>query len=66
MSRPMKADEDRKANILRIRLRESDRGVIEAAAKAEGEDCSSWARTVLLRAAKRKVGTVETTWTVSR
>ena len=63
MPRPMNADEDRKDNVLRIRLREHDRRMIEAAAKAEGEDCSAWARTVLMRAARRRVGVIETTWT---
>jgi uncharacterized protein (DUF1778 family) len=59
----MKPDEDRKTNVLRIRLKEHDRKLLEAVAKYEGEDCSTWARDVLLRVAKRRLGPIETTWT---
>ena len=66
MARPLKSEEDRKTNVLRIRLTEDDRAILEAAARAEDTDCSTWARRVLLRSAKRRIGTIETTWDVRR
>jgi hypothetical protein len=49
--RPPKPPEDRKAAELRIRLTEAQRAALDAAA---GQDTSTWAREVLLRAAKRR------------
>ena len=49
--RPPKPPEERKAAELRIRLTEGQRAELDAAA---GQDTSTWAREVLLRAAKRR------------
>jgi hypothetical protein len=48
--RPPKPPEERKAAELRIRLTDGQRAELDAAA---GQDTSTWARDVLLRAAKR-------------
>ena len=50
--RPPKPPEERKAAELRIRLTEAQRAELDAAA---GQDTSTWARRVLLAAAKRKL-----------
>jgi hypothetical protein len=49
--RPEKPPEKRKSAELRIRLTEADRAELDRAA---GSDTSTWAREVLLRAARRK------------
>jgi hypothetical protein len=49
--RPPKPPEERKSAELRIRLTEAQRATLDAAA---GQDTSTWARDVLLRAAKRR------------
>ena len=49
--RPPKADDERKDNVLRIRMTQDEREAIDQAADGK---TSSWARDVLLRAAKRK------------
>jgi len=49
--RPPKPPEDRKAAQLRIRLTEEERAELDRAA---GGNTSTWAREVLLRAAKRR------------
>jgi len=49
--RPPKPPGERKTAELRIRLTEAQRAQLDAAA---GEDTSTWARELLLRAAKRK------------
>ena len=49
--RPPKADDERKDNVLRIRMTQDEREVLDQAADGK---TSSWARDVLLRAAKRK------------
>jgi hypothetical protein len=51
MGRPPKPSTERKAAELRIRLTESQRAELDEAA---GQDTSTWARDVLLRAAKRR------------
>ena len=48
--RPHKPPEERKTAELRIRLTEAQRSELDDAA---GQDTSTWARDVLLRAAKR-------------
>jgi len=48
--RPEKPPEERKTAELRIRLTETQRAELDSAA---GQDTSTWARDVLLRAAKR-------------
>ena len=62
MVRPTKDEADRKTYMLRIRMTQNDRSVVEAAALSEGLDLSSWAREVLLRSAKRKGSTVIAKW----
>jgi hypothetical protein len=49
--RPPLPPEERKAAELRIRLTEAQRALLDEAA---GQDTSTWAREVLLRAAKRR------------
>ena len=49
--RPPKADDERKDNVLRIRMTQDERETLDQAADGK---TSSWAREVLLRAAKRK------------
>ena len=49
--RPKGPEELRRKNVLRIRLTDDERKQLDAAA---GDSTSTWARDVLLRAAKRK------------
>lgn len=49
--RPPKPPEERKSAELRIRLTEDERSALDHAA---GENTSTWAREVLLKAAKRR------------
>jgi len=49
--RPKGPDELRRNNVLRIRLTDDERTQLDAAA---GDSTSTWARDVLLQAAKRK------------
>ena len=51
--RPPKAPEDRKETSVRIPLTESEKEAIELAAKAQDAKPITWARDVLMRAAKR-------------
>jgi len=62
MGRPAKDEADRKTNVFRIRMTDSERLLIDAASNAEGQDTSSWARAVLIRAAKRRMGVLTTNW----
>lgn len=48
--RPFKPDEDRRTAELRIRLTDDERELLDAAADGK---TSTWARNILLRAAKR-------------
>ena len=50
--RPKKSDSERRDTDVRIRMTPNERKVIEAAAKALGFETSTWARAVLLRAAR--------------
>lgn len=50
MARPEKPPEERKENVLRIRLTDEEREALDRAADGR---TSTWARDVLLRAAKR-------------
>jgi len=54
MGRPPKPPEHRKSSELRIRLTETDREALDEAAQSRGEETSTWARDILLKAAKRK------------
>lgn len=51
MGRPPKPDDERKSAELRIRLTADEREELDRAA---GDNTSTWAREVLLKAAKRK------------
>ncbi len=55
MGRPPKPPEQRKSSELRIRLTEADREMLDEVAEAKGEETSTWARDVLLKAAKRRL-----------
>jgi len=50
MARPEKPPEERKENVLRIRLTDDERAELDKAADGK---TSSWARETLLRAAQR-------------
>ena len=62
MARPTKADAERKTSVLRIRLTEEDRRLLDVAATSSGLDTSAWSRNILLRNAKRKATTIKTEW----
>ena len=49
--RPPKADDERKDNVLRIRMTQEERQLLDQAADGK---TSTWARGVLVRAAKSK------------
>ncbi|MEM8782499.1 MAG: hypothetical protein AAGE65_06525 [Planctomycetota bacterium] len=55
-ARPFKPESERKTALLQIRLTESERDLIFAAAEAKDQTASEWARTLLLKAAKRQTG----------
>jgi hypothetical protein len=50
--RPKKAKDQRRTNVLRIRLTQQEREVLEMGASAKSLDVSAWARMVLLNSAK--------------
>lgn len=52
--RPPKSPEDRKGTSMRIPLTEAEKDEIERAAKSDSAKPITWARDVLLRAAKRR------------
>jgi hypothetical protein len=54
MARPKKPKRELRKNLLRIRLTDSERKAINAAAQARTLDMSTWARAELLQIAKRK------------
>jgi hypothetical protein len=56
MARPPKKPADRKAYHLRVPLAADQRALIEEVAKLAGEDKAAWARSVLLHAARKRVG----------
>ena len=51
---PEKAAEDRKSNMVLIRMTEAERAECEAAAALEGVKMAKWARKTLSNAAKRR------------
>ncbi len=55
MARPPKPPTDRKAYHLRVPLAADQRALIEAAVKLAGEDKATWARAILLQAARKGV-----------
>ena len=48
-----KSEGSTRSNVLRIRLTVAERQVLEEAAREQGLDTSSWARSELLRGAKK-------------
>ena len=56
MGRPKKADSERKADELRIRMTEEDRIALDEAAKKAGQETSTWAREHLLKIAGKSSG----------
>jgi hypothetical protein len=54
MPRPKKPKRELRKNLLRVRLTDSERKAINAAAQARTLDMSTWARAELLQIAKRK------------
>ncbi|MEM8782211.1 MAG: hypothetical protein AAGE65_05070 [Planctomycetota bacterium] len=54
--RPNKPESERRTHRFQIRLSEAERELIEAAAEAKDQTASDWARTLLLKAAKRQTG----------
>lgn len=60
MARPRKKPADRKAYHLRVPLAAEQRALIEEAAERAGEDKATWARAILLRAARKRVEKKET------
>ncbi len=54
MGRPPKDPRDRYSALLHVRLRESERALLDRVAKREGKGPSVLAREVLLRALKRR------------
>jgi hypothetical protein len=56
MARPKKDPEDRKDYHLRVPLTTAQHALIEEAVKLDDADKASWARAILLEAAKRRIG----------
>jgi hypothetical protein len=52
--RPPKAPEDKKSTSIRIPVTEAEKEAIERAARADDAKPITWAREVLMRAAKRR------------
>ena len=53
--RPKKSNPDSKTYMLRIRMTEEDRELIDAAAKSKSLETSTWARSELVTLAKKMV-----------
>ena len=53
--RPPKAPEDRKTDEIKIPLTPTEKGLIRSAAQSDDAKPVTWARDILLRAAKRRV-----------
>jgi uncharacterized protein (DUF1778 family) len=51
--RPKKPTGEAKENVLRIRLTDADRALLDEAAKARSLDTSTWARSELIGLAKK-------------
>jgi hypothetical protein len=50
--RPKKADAERRDSVLRIRLTDAERRVVDRAARGKGLDVSAWARMTMLAATR--------------
>ena len=56
MGRPKKIPGEARDNILRIRLTDEERAVVDEAAQAKSLDSSAWARSLLIEQAKNVLG----------
>ena len=56
MARPPKPEEEKFDAAVRLRMRQQDKEVMEAAASRSGLSLSGWARDRLLRVAREEVG----------
>jgi uncharacterized protein (DUF1778 family) len=54
--RPKKTKPDSKTYMLRIRMTEDDRELLDAAAKSKSLETSTWARSELIGLAKKTLG----------
>lgn len=52
IGRPKKPKADRKTNCLRVMMTDTDRAALDATARASGKETSTWARELLVAAAK--------------
>jgi len=51
--RPKKPDEERRDNVLRVRLTDGERRLLDQTARGKALDTSSWARAELVALAKK-------------
>lgn len=51
--RPKKTKEERRTNVLRIRLTQAERDQLDAAAAGKSLDVSAWGRSILIEAARK-------------
>jgi len=56
MARPKKPEKNRRTKPFQIRLREDEHKTFTEAAELSGSDASHWARTTLLREARKIIG----------
>lgn len=61
MARPPKPEGEARENVLRIRLTEEERRVLDEAAKSKTLETSTWARSELLALARKAAGKKEVT-----
>lgn len=54
MGRPPKSPDERRTESMKLPLTAAEKAAIESAAEVDGEKPVTWARDVLLRAAKRR------------
>lgn len=54
--RPPKDEAERLSSTVRVRVTTEQRALIESAAAMEGAELSEWARPILVRAARARVG----------
>lgn len=57
MGRPPKPKDQRQTAAVRLRMREADHEVLQEAAEHAGLSLSAWARSVLMKAARRELKT---------
>ena len=56
MARPKKAEGESRGNVLRIRLTEGERALLDQAAKAKSLETSTWGRSELVALARKLLG----------